>query len=132
MSNLKKELDALMLLDGKEFDSKLDEIYAQYQSEEDKKTIRQFVSTGLDSAENELKEIQEDLTMKMQLEEISKFVNLSYIAEHYFNRSRSWLVQRINGNTVMGKPRYLNESEKQTLNMALQDMANKLGSLTVY
>ncbi len=31
-------------------------------------------------------------------------INCAYIAERFFHRSRAWFIQRLNNNTVNGKP----------------------------
>ena len=34
---------------------------------------------------------------------MAKALSLSYIAQKYFGKSRAWLMQKVNGNTVNGK-----------------------------
>lgn len=74
---------------------------------------------------NELKEIN----IKASLEEVSEFISLSYVAKKYFNKSKEWLYQRINGYTVNGKPAQFTNEEIGTLNYALQDLSKKIGSV---
>ena len=74
------------------------------------------------------KKIITDFTLKVQLSEISKMVSLSYIAKKYFNKSQSWLSQRINGNTIHNKPAKFTSEELATLQFALKDIGNILNS----
>lgn len=128
MKPIEKELEKLMQLSGTDkFDTELERLKNTYTSEDDRKIVKKFIINGLANAENEIKEID----IKMQLAEISQFINMSYIAKHYFNRSKQWLSQRINGNVVSGKPRYLSESEKQTLNNALRDLSKRINAVQV-
>lgn len=131
MKDLKKDLVELKTLSGDAFMKKATEMKKIYTDKEDISEIHKFINSGFNEIENELMDIKDEVLVRQQLEEVSKFVNLSYIAEHYFNKSRSWLSQRINGHIVAGKPRYLSDKEKETLNYALKDMSKKLGSLVV-
>lgn len=71
------------------------------------------------------------LNVKASLVEVSEFVSLSYIAKNYFQKSKEWLYQRINGNLVNGKPAQFTAEEIESLNNALQDLSKKLGSVRV-
>ncbi len=131
MRDLKKDLAELKTLSGDAFIQKATEMKNIYTDPNDVSEIQRFIAGGLDEIENELKELKDEVLVRQQLSEVAKFVNLSYIAEHYFNKSRAWLSQRINGHVVAGKRRYLSAKDKETLNFALKDMSKKLGSLTV-
>lgn len=72
-----------------------------------------------------------EATMADRMGEASKMVSMAYIARTYFGKSRSWLAQKLNGNTVNGKPAGFTDSERLTLKHALADMSAKLGSLGV-
>lgn len=69
--------------------------------------------------------------VREQLENALPVLPLSYIAEHYFKKSRQWLYQKINGNIVNGKPAQFTDEEINILNTALQDISKKIGSLRV-
>lgn len=66
------------------------------------------------------------LNIKKELEGILEFVSMSYIAEHYFGKTRHWLYQRLNGNNVNGKPVDFTSEELDTLSQALSDMGTML------
>ena len=130
---LKEELQALKPLlgtDSPEFYSRVKEIAAKFNSDEDKKTIADFVSNQLQSIDDKLDAIEES-AIKLQLQEVAEIVSLSYLAKKYFNKSRSWLYQRLNGNTVNGKPARFTQEELRTFNNALQDISKKIGSLSI-
>jgi hypothetical protein len=66
-----------------------------------------------------------ELKTIVELGDIADMASMSYIAKKYFNKSRSWLYQRLNGNTVHGKPARFTAEEQQTLAKALDDMSRK-------
>lgn len=61
-----------------------------------------------------------------QLGEITDFINLSYVANHYFGKSRTWLYQRINGNKVNGKTAFFTRVERKQLVDSLHDIGKQL------
>lgn len=71
------------------------------------------------------------MLVKEQLKEISPMISLSYIAKTYFNKTRAWLCQRVNGSIVNGKPAEFTEEEKKTLTRALNDMGRQLMSVSI-
>jgi hypothetical protein len=73
----------------------------------------------------------EELVLKSQLKEILPVLSVSYIAKNYFDKSRQWFYQKLNGNIVNGKPAKFTKEEIETLNFALKDLSKKLGSLEV-
>lgn len=72
-----------------------------------------------------------EIAVRKQMESVSEIISLSYIARHYFNKSRQWLNHRINGNIVNGKPAKFTPDQINTLNLALKDISKKIGSLHV-
>ena len=130
---LKEELLTLKPLlgtDSPEFYDKVRDIASRYNSEEDKKVIADFVSERLQNIDKELNVIEEN-AIKLQLQEVAEIVSLSYLAKKYFNKSRAWLYQRLNGNIVNGKPARFTNEELQTFNNALLDISKKIGSLNI-
>lgn len=93
----------------------------------DKETLNAFFDAGITELENDVRE----LTLKKQLADVSEMVSLSYIAKKYFNKSRGWLYQRINGNIVRNKPAKFTDAELSTLQFALKDIGNKLNSIAL-
>ena len=66
------------------------------------------------------------LAVRQQLEKILPMISVAYIAKTYFGKSKEWLYQRINGNTVNGKPAMFTPEELAILNNALQSMGTLL------
>lgn len=81
---------------------------------------------------NEARELSQSIRLREQLEEILPFVSLSYIAKHYFDKSESWIYQRINGNIVNGKEASFNKKELETFTFALHDIGQKLTQVEVF
>ncbi len=73
---------------------------------------------------------QEEL-VRNRLKSIIPAISLSYIAKKYFNKSRSWLTQRINGNMVNGSRVRFTPEELRTLDFALKDLAAQLMKISV-
>ncbi len=74
--------------------------------------------------------VQDEL-VRNKLKSVLPAISLSYIAKTYFNKSRSWLNQRINGNTVNGVQAKFSPEELQTLESALKDLSVKLSEIRV-
>lgn len=92
-------------------------------NEEVAKAYGQFMETGLSEIESGIKDI------RTQIESNYELLPISYIAKHYFGKSRAWLYQRINGNKIRGKVYTLNDEQKGIFNSAVQDIAKKIGSV---
>jgi hypothetical protein len=89
--------------------------------------IRLVISESLKKTDAFIKETN----VKMQLMEITEIISLSYIAKNYFNKTRTWLYQKINGNKVNGKEASFTKEEISILNYAIQDISKKLGSTVI-
>jgi hypothetical protein len=91
-----------------------------------KSNVKKFLQESIDELDNKLANI----TIKMQLGDNAEFIPLAYIARTYFNKSRSWLYQRINGHAVNGKPAQFTTEEIAIFNRALQEISKQIGSIT--
>ena len=58
--------------------------------------------------------------------ELKGVINNSGLARQYFQRSSSWLLQRINGNVVFDKKAGFRPEEYQQLSDAFRDIARRL------
>lgn len=67
-----------------------------------------------------------DVDVRSHLGELYDVLSFSYIAQNYFQKDRSWLAQRVNGNLVNGKPCAFTDDELEILKLALTDIKNKL------
>ncbi|MEG2599645.1 MAG: DUF5053 domain-containing protein [Muribaculaceae bacterium] len=129
MNNLTDELNTLHVLFNKgmeaEFSEKVMEIRNTYNSEANLKKIAEFV----DKITSELGNMIDEFDIKVQLANVDNMINFSFIAKHYFGKSRNWIYQRINGNIINGKPAKFTAEELNTFNIALKDMSTVLGSV---
>ena len=132
--NIQEELKKLeaMMTDGltAENMARIEQIKAMATTPKDEAAIEEFVARQLEEIEEDVAEMEE-MTYRLQMEEVLEIVNLSYIAKKYFGRTQSWLSQRINGCTVNGKKATFTPSEIETLNHALSDIAQIIGSHSV-
>ncbi len=76
--------------------------------------------------ENENKTSAMPKTIAEQLGDLKQALPLSYIAEHYFKKSASWLSQRINGTPVRGRVYTLNREQKDIFNRALREIGEMI------
>lgn len=130
--NLKKELELLKVeLGTPAFDERLEKMNGVYTSDEDRALISEHVLLMLDGIGKELDEVNEELNTLETVKSISNIISFKYIAETYFNKSKSWFSQRLNGNMVHGKKCGFNDEELRTLRFALQDISKKIGSLSI-
>lgn len=95
--------------------------------EEDPAAVAEIMKLQLQETHRKVDEI----LVRKQLEEVLPAISLAHIAKTYFNKSRAWLYQRINGLPVNGKPAQFTESELDTLNRALNDIGGKLSRIHV-
>lgn len=86
----------------------------------------EFVNRGVGQIAEELRSIRKQLE-----EDEYKLLPLSYIASHYFGKSRAWLYQRVNGMKVRGHRYTLNEEQRAVFNAAVQDISRRIGSICI-
>jgi len=89
-----------------------------------------FEKAVIESARKTLSDIKE-LKIKEQINKISEMISMAYIAKNYFNKSKSWMSQRINELDVNGKPAKFTSEEVDRLNFAIQDISSKLGTVRI-
>ena len=128
MKDLSCELKKMDAYSGIEYAQQIIELYKEFPNNE--KQIDEYIENRVNAV---VASADEAIAMgvRCQLGEITKVLSLSYIAETYFNRSRQWLNQRINGGIVNGKPaKFINE-QLMTFNNALRDISQKIGSVNI-
>lgn len=131
---LLEELKKTELLQGEALDLALLTIKEKYNSPADKEVIKNYLLNECKQIEDELMSVNEELDsmlIKNQLQKSYEILPISYIAKKYFNKSTSWLYQRINGTKVRGRVYTLNEKEKAIFNNALKDIAKEIGSISI-
>lgn len=62
--------------------------------------------------------------------QILDVVSCASISNRFFNRTRSWFIQRLNNNTVNGKPASFTPEELSRLSAALKTLASELIGFT--
>lgn len=103
--------DSLQSEDQKELQAAIDEDFAR---------IHQVVEDA--------KKMKRQIEVRKILSEVLPFISVSEFAKQYFDKSASWLHQRINGNEVHGKVATFTEKELKVLSDALKDVADKLNN----
>lgn len=90
------------------------------------KGLKQFIE-GVDKALDEA----DELIFRSKLGDMPEFISFSYIAKKYFGKSRAWLMQKVNGNTVHGKQATFTDKERKQFREALQDISKKLANVAM-
>lgn len=107
------------------FSMKMKKVVSSKGEEEKELFSKAFLESGKKAVE-ESEELISDANLRLVLDKIYPAVSWSYIASHYFGKSRSWLNQRINGYMVNGGPATFTENEKKKLITALTDLGQIL------
>jgi hypothetical protein len=131
---LQEELNKLKMLSGTDSDkfiAQYEFVFEKFSGKEDRKIILDFVDKMMKESAERTDNFIEEAKIKLQLSDVSKIISLSYVAETYFNKTRNWLYQKVNGSIVNGKPAKFTPVEIDTLNKALQDIGKKIGSTVI-
>ena len=105
--------------------------YVNSLSPSDKKEFLNEFKKGARQAVDEAKRLAGIVERKKKLDKVLDFASMSYIAEHYFGKSRQWLYQRINGNLVNGKPADFTPEELKTLSLALSELGDIMKNVSL-
>ena len=103
-------------------------------SEQGKESYREAAKSGIEAtmeACNNFIDKANEAVLRDRLGELPEIISFSYIAKKYFGKSRNWLYQRINGNTVNGKKAHFTESEHQTFLNALKDVSDMINQTSL-
>ncbi|MCL2651612.1 MAG: DUF5053 domain-containing protein [Candidatus Azobacteroides sp.] len=95
-------------------------------SEDEKKEVQRVFLECQDAVIKEGRELIAELKLKNELEHVSKYVSMSYIAKNYFGKSRQWINNRIKGNLVNGKPAGFTSDELNQFSTALVNLSNEI------
>lgn len=62
----------------------------------------------------------------LSMMDLTEYVKFSAIAKNYFNKSSNWILQRLHGYEVNGKPAQFKPEETDIFIKSLRDLAVKL------
>lgn len=89
--------------------------------------VKQMVSgQSLEEKQEALKTIANrvnEIKAALDLSDVTSMASVEYIAKTYFQKSRSWLSQRLNANKINGETVELTNEEKKILATALSDLS---------
>lgn len=106
--------------------------YVNSLSPSDKKEFLNEFKKGAEQAMDEAKKLSKIVERKKKLDKVLDFASMSYIAEHYFGKSRQWLYQRINGNLINGRPADFTQEELKTLSLALSELGDIMKNTSLH
>mgnify|MGYP001245756137 FL=1 len=127
INSIFNELKSLMGKTDKASEERRDEISLWLKKNstnaEVKEAYNRFMTEGLAEVKSGVDKLREQIDSRYDL------LPISYIAQHYFGKSKAWLYQRLNGNKVRGKVYTLNDEQKNIFNSAVKDIARQIGSV---
>lgn len=100
----------------------IEEIMRRAESEEGKKLADEAIARYKGKPDKQVFELKE--------QDIMKVLKVSYIAERFFGKSRSWICHKLNHDIKNGKPDDFNEEERAKLKDALDTIAYELQILS--
>ena len=112
----------------KNYNERFAQLSAEEQAEETATLMENLRGVVLGVREN-LEEL-DGAILKKKLGEVPQAISLSYIAAQC-GKSKSWLSQRLNGNTVNHKEARFTTSEVRMFQEALHDLGRKLLSVSL-
>lgn len=98
------------------------EIMERAESEEGQRLADEAVARYKNSPDRQVFDLKE--------QDIMKVLKVSYIAERFFGRSRSWLCHKLNHDLRNGKPDDFNDEERAKLKAALDTIAYEIQILS--
>ena len=107
------------------FKKKINENWRKKTDTEKEQFCEAFVESA-NEAISRADKVYNYVNVKLKLSDILEIISISYIAETYFKKSRSWFSQRLNGHLVNGIPVSFTDSEIKILSNALNDISDKI------
>ena len=133
MEEMIKRLEQMMAANDPATMEYLAEVSSAAVTAEDKARLDELASRLMAGASEGLDRVEDALgeqLLRDELGPLAEALNMSYIARTYFGKSRSWLCQRLNGNSVNGHQVTLSAEERETLNAALRDIQSQINVFT--
>ena len=126
-----QESERLMREQPEGADERISEIMKELKAM-DSKEVREKVKAMMERqfaiTDQNLKTIEKEI-MRLKMDDtVYKLTPWAYIAKTYFHKSAAWLSQRINGTPVRGQVYTLNDEQKATLNRAMKEVGELIGS----
>lgn len=128
-AEVQKLVNSFPLQGTKEGNTQVDAIFYELNQKlapEERKEAGQILRELMEERRKAIRKKRNDINVKEKLSDIQNVVSLSYIAEHYFKKNRTWLYHRINGSMVNGKPAAFTEQELKTFADALKDVSSRI------
>jgi hypothetical protein len=97
-------------------------------SEDEKKEVQRMFMEGLNDTIEEAKDVLKEVNLKIELERVSQYISMSYIAKNFFGKSRQWLNNRIKGNYVNGKPAVFTIEEISRFSFSLEKLCKEINN----
>ena len=102
---------------------------AQTLSDKTEEEVREYAESLQHKAQETIDQSQaliDEYDLKLALNDIVPAVTWSYIAEEYFQKSRSWFSQRMNGYHVNNKAASFTDEEIDLLSNSLLDLSERI------
>lgn len=128
-AEVQKLVNSFPLQGTKEGNTQVDAVFYELNQKlapEERKEAGQILRELMEERRKAIRKKRNDINVKEKLSDIQNVVSLSYIAEHYFKKNRTWLYHRINGSMVNGKPAAFTEQELKTFADALKDVSSRI------
>ena len=128
---LVKELESLIGASDQKKMARFDEVLSRLKElngPEVQEKVKPIVEKQLEFLRSMHPVVEQEVMRRRMDEKVYKLTPWGYIAKEYFGKSAAWLSQRINGTPVRGRVYTLNEEQKKTLNRALSEVGELIGS----
>lgn len=128
-AEVQKLVDSFPLQGTKDGNAQVDAIFYELNAKlapEEKKEAGKILRELMQERRTAIRKKRTDINVKEKLKDIEGMISLSYIAEHYFGKDRTWLYQRINSSLVNGKPAAFTEEELRIFSDALKDIGSRI------
>lgn len=134
-AEVQKLVDSFPLLGTKEGSAQVDAIFYELNAKlapEEKKEAGKILRELMQERRSAIRKKRTDINVKEKLKDIEGMISLSYIAENYFGKDRTWLYQRINSSMVNGKPAAFTEDELRIFSDALKDIGSRISETSSF
>lgn len=95
-------------------------------SESEKEAFAAAFEQSAEEACKKSEAVVQYVDVRLKMGDILDIVSMSYIAQHYFHKTKSWFSQRLNGHMVNGAPATFTPEELKILSAALDDISRRI------